>query len=68
MRDGRAARYIDWGRPKDLKPTQIETLQKQSNDTPETDLTLDIAADGTFHRKIPIRTNDVILVNLSRVP
>ena len=62
------SQYIDWGRPKDLTPAQIDALQNLSSDTAETDITLDIPADGTFHRKIPIRTNDVILLNLSRVP
>jgi xylan 1,4-beta-xylosidase len=61
------SQYIDWGSPKDVTPTQIEALQKISDDTPETDVMLNIAADGTFHRKIPIRTNDVILANLSRM-
>jgi xylan 1,4-beta-xylosidase len=61
------SQYIEWGRPKDLTPKQIETLQQLSNDTPETQIVVHVGANGTFHRKIQIRTNDVVLVNVSRV-
>jgi xylan 1,4-beta-xylosidase len=60
------SQYIGWGRPKDLTPKQIEALQEVSSDTPEIDILIDVGPDGTFHRNIPIRTNDMILVNLSR--
>jgi xylan 1,4-beta-xylosidase len=61
------SQYIEWGRPKDLTPQQIAMLQQLSNDTPQTQITVNVGADGAFHQEIPIRTNDVILVSLSRV-
>ncbi len=61
------SQYIEWGMPKDLTPKQIEALQELSSDTPQTDIMVDVGADGTFNRKIPIQTNDLILVNVSRV-
>ena len=62
------SQYIAWGLPKDLTPKQIAELQKLSADKPETDAVIKVGADGAFHRDIPLRTNDVILVGLSRVP
>ncbi|MGD0767529.1 MAG: cellulase family glycosylhydrolase [Tepidisphaeraceae bacterium] len=61
------SQYIEWGRPKDLTPEQIEALQQLSTDAPETQIMVDVGDNGTFHREIPIRTNDVVLVNVSRV-
>jgi xylan 1,4-beta-xylosidase len=61
------SQYIEWGRPKDLMPEQIEAMRKLSSDTPETELMVDVGASGTFHREIPIRTNDATLVSVSRV-
>ena len=58
------SQYIEWGRPKDLSADQIATLQKLSSDVPETESTVDVGSDGTFHHEIPIRTNDVVLVKL----
>ena len=61
------SQYIAWGLPKDLTPKQIAELQRLSADKAETEATVKVGADGAFHRDIPLRTNDVILVNLSRV-
>jgi len=61
------SQYIEWGRPKDLKPQQIAALQMISSDAPETELVVDVGIDGKLHRKLKIRTNDVILIKASRV-
>jgi xylan 1,4-beta-xylosidase len=61
------SQFIEWGLPKDLTPYQIATLRQLSNDTPDTETNVEVGADGMFHREIPIRTNDVILVSLKRV-
>ena len=45
----------------------IAELQRLSADKAETEATVKVGADGAFHRDIPLRTNDVILVSLSRV-
>ncbi|HMB94795.1 MAG TPA: hypothetical protein VKK61_02020, partial [Tepidisphaeraceae bacterium] len=58
------SQYIEWGRPKDLTPPQIEALQKLSADAPETEITVIVGPDGTFHRAINIRTNDVLLIKI----
>ena len=61
------SQYVEWGRPDDLTPEQIATLQKLSSDVPETEVVVDVGADGALHRKIQIRANDVILVKASRI-
>ena len=62
------SQYIAWGLPKDLTPAQIAELQRLSADKPETEAVVKVGADGVFHREISLRTNDVILVSLNRVP
>ncbi len=61
------SRYIAWGMPKDLTATQIAELQKLSADKPVMNAAVKVGANGIFHRKIALRTNDVILVSLDRV-
>jgi xylan 1,4-beta-xylosidase len=61
------SQYIEWGLPKNLAPAQVATLQSLSSDVAETDIKLEVGADGTLSRTIPIRTNDVILVKLDMV-
>ena len=62
------SQYIAWGLPKDLTQAEIAELQKLSADKPETEAVVKVGADGIFRRTIALRTNDVILVSLSREP
>jgi len=62
------SQYIAWGLPKDLTPAQVAELQRLSADKPEAEALVKVGADGIFRRRISLRTNDVILVGLSRVP
>jgi xylan 1,4-beta-xylosidase len=59
------SQYMEWGSPKDLTPDRIATLQKLSSDTPETDIDVEVGANGKFSRTIPMRTNDVLLIKLA---
>lgn len=61
------SRYIDWGLPANLTTRQIAALQRLTRDAPETSLVLHVDSSGVFRRQIPIRTNDIILVKLTRV-
>jgi xylan 1,4-beta-xylosidase len=56
--------YMEWGRPDNLTPKQIETLQRQTADKPVLDTSIRVDASGQLDRRIPIRTNDVVLVKL----
>jgi xylan 1,4-beta-xylosidase len=60
--------YLKWGMPKDLSAEQVAALQKQSADKPEIDTTVTVGADGTFHRTLSLRQNDVVLVKLEKNP
>jgi xylan 1,4-beta-xylosidase len=60
------SQYIAWGLPKDLTVAQIAELQRLTSDMPETEEAVRVGADGAFHRTIPMRTNDVVLVRLIR--
>jgi xylan 1,4-beta-xylosidase len=61
------SQYIEWGRPKNLTPEQIAALQRLSSDAPETEVVVDVGADGALHRQLQIWTNDVILIKAIRV-
>ena len=61
------SQYIEWGLPKDLTSAQIAVLQHLASDTPELDIRVNVDGNGSFNRKILMRTNDVLLVKLSRL-
>ena len=61
------SQYIRWGLPKDLSAQQIAQLQKLTSDVPEQQMTVRVGPGGTYHRMVPMRTNDVVLVELQRV-
>jgi xylan 1,4-beta-xylosidase len=61
------SRYIAWGLPKDLTPDQIASLQQLAGDKPELETTVTVGADGRLERSVPLRTNDVVLVRLTRL-
>lgn len=61
------SQYITWGLPTNLTAQQIAYLQRLTRDTPETSITVDVGPNGQFSRRIPMRTNDVILVKLTRL-
>lgn len=60
------SQYIAWGMPKDLSADQIATLDRLTDDTPETDRAVTVGRDGTFRQDIALRTNDVVLVRLEK--
>jgi xylan 1,4-beta-xylosidase len=59
---------IAWGLPKDLSDKQIAVLQQATSDAPEQDLTVTVGADGVFHKTFAIRSNDVLLAQLTLLP
>jgi xylan 1,4-beta-xylosidase len=58
------SRYLEMGSPKNLNPAQLEELQRLTRDLPETSKDVRIGRDGRFSTTIPMRTNDVILLQL----
>jgi xylan 1,4-beta-xylosidase len=56
--------YLQMGSPKDLSPEQLRQLQALTADQPELDRTVRVGADGRLQWKLPMRSNDVVLVTL----
>lgn len=55
--------YLRMGRPATVSLAQLNTLQSLTTDTPKlTDL--DVGRDGVAHSEIPMRENDIVMVEL----
>lgn len=60
-------RYLGWGSPRTLTPSQIGELQGLTRDLPEVSL-VRIAKAGTHVLRLPMRGNDVVLAILEPAP
>jgi xylan 1,4-beta-xylosidase len=58
--------YIEMGAPKTLTPAQVDQLHALTKDAPETDRVVRIGKDGAFTLTVPMRSNDIALVTLTR--
>jgi xylan 1,4-beta-xylosidase len=58
--------YIEMGAPKTLTPAQVDQLHALTKDAPETDRVVRIGKDGAFALTVPMRSNDIALVTLTR--
>jgi xylan 1,4-beta-xylosidase len=61
------SRYLEMGSPKDLTPAQLAELQGLTRDLPEASSKVRIGRDGRFSKTVPMRTNDVVLLQLEPV-
>jgi xylan 1,4-beta-xylosidase len=58
--------WLETGAPKDLSPSQQLHLNDLTRDLPVIDRRINSGADGKVSVEIPMRTNDVVLVELLR--
>ena len=58
------SRYLEMGSPKELSPAQLTELKGLTRDLPETAKNVRIGSDGRFSMTIPMRTNDVVLMQI----
>jgi xylan 1,4-beta-xylosidase len=58
--------YIDMGAPDMLTDAQRDQLQGLTRDLPETERTASVGADGVAIVSVPMYTNDIVLVTLTR--
>lgn len=58
--------YLEMGSPKDLTAPQIEHLNQLTRDALETDRTVRSSPQGTLAVEIPMSSNDIVLMQLSR--
>jgi xylan 1,4-beta-xylosidase len=56
--------YIAMGSPKTLTPPQLQQLQGDSADAPESTDPVTIGSDGVLDCAIPMRSNDVVFIKL----
>ena len=56
--------YLEMGSPTDLTPQQLSELQRLTDDRPEHRERVAVPASGTIDLTLPIRSNDVILIEL----
>ncbi|HLO60439.1 MAG TPA: hypothetical protein VK179_16930 [Bacteroidales bacterium] len=59
--------YYLLDRPSQLSKVQVNYIKKQNDGGPVVTELITIGADGKFSREIPVRENDVFLVNLVKV-
>ena len=58
--------YIEMGSPKDLTTKQVAHLSDLTRDLPETDKVVQSSAEGTIEYSIPMNSNDILLVRVTR--
>ena len=59
--------YLEMGAPKDLTPEQLAKLQSLTQDRPETEELVKVGRDGRLQWKLPMRSNDIVLLTLEPV-
>lgn len=59
--------YIAMGSPENVTPAQLASLQKMTRDLPEINRTISVGAGGTADVKLPMHSNDLVLVTLKRL-
>jgi xylan 1,4-beta-xylosidase len=55
------------GAPKELTPAQVEQMHLLTRDRPESAKTVRVGKGGTANVRLPMRTNDIVLVTLERI-
>lgn len=58
--------YLEMGSPKELTREQISKLNELTSDRPETSKVVKSGDDGTVEVAIPMNSNDIVLVKLTR--
>ena len=59
--------YLEMGSPKELSAGQLRKLHELTADKPEVERVVKVGAGGKLQWKLPMRSNDVVLVTLDRV-
>jgi xylan 1,4-beta-xylosidase len=54
--------------PKEMTPEQVAHLNDLTRDSPETDKVVTSSSEGTIEYSIPMNSNDVVFVIVTRTP
>jgi len=57
--------WLEMGSPADLSAAQLRRLQDLTRDVPEADKTVMVGRDGVLELNLPMRSNDVLLIELT---
>jgi xylan 1,4-beta-xylosidase len=57
--------YLEMGAPASLSAVQVGKLQELTRDVPETDRNITVGAGGEYTLQIQMRSNDIVLVQLT---
>lgn len=57
--------YLEMGSPKQLSSDQLKILQDLTRDLPETDRQVESGSSGTVGITLPMKSNDIVLVELN---
>jgi xylan 1,4-beta-xylosidase len=57
--------WLKMGSPADLSPAQLQDLRHLTRDRPETDKAVMVGPKGVLQLKLPMRSNDVVLIELT---
>ena len=57
--------YIDMGKPDNLSPAQLDTLNGLTRDTAESDKTLTVGKSGEAKVLVPMHSNDIVLISVA---
>jgi xylan 1,4-beta-xylosidase len=60
--------YLEMGAPRTLSAQELQKLHSLTRDKPETERAVAVGANGTATVDVPMRTNDIALVTLQRLP
>ena len=60
--------YIEMGSPKSLTEQQVSQLNTFTQDLPEFDKSLRSGSTGTIEFTLPMNSNDIVLIKLTRNP
>ena len=59
--------YIAMGSPENITPDQLANLQQTTRDLPEVDRTIAVGVSGATDVKLPMHSNDLVLVTLKKL-
>ena len=58
--------YIEMGSPKELTKAEVSKLNDLTRDSSEMDRAVKSSSDGTIEVSIPMKSNDIVLINVER--
>ena len=58
--------YLEMGSPEELTKAEVSKLNDLTRDFAETDQAVETTSDGTIEISVPMKSNDIVLINMKR--